>query len=86
MLKFMKNEINTLCNLNFRTELETRLEMFLAERKTGDNSQESEKDILSNGVDDQTIIIENCKHVIKEVRNFLFVKYNTIHYQCVSLI
>ena len=50
----------------YRSELETRLEIFLAERKTAENSQESEREVLSNGVDDQSLV-DNCKHVIKEV-------------------
>lgn len=39
----------------------------MAERKAIESSQEFEKEALSNGVEDEMSIIENCKHVIKEV-------------------
>ncbi|XP_023247441.1 uncharacterized protein LOC106635865 isoform X2 [Copidosoma floridanum] len=52
-----------------KIDLETRLEMLLAEKKTAENSKEFERGVLSNGLDDRNSIIENCKYVIKEMND-----------------
>ena len=56
--------------LDFRSTLEARLEMTLAEltelQKTLGSLRESEG-AFNNGVDHRKSIVENCRHMIKEV-------------------
>lgn len=54
-----------------------RVEIFLAERKTVENGQNYDKENSNCGINDQTIVIENCKHVISEVSLEEMVSTNT---------
>ena len=65
-----------------RTEIELRLEILLSERKVAEYSHEPEKEIYSNGVIDRTSILENCKHVFKELKhnNYIFMNENIINH------
>ncbi|XP_058791628.1 uncharacterized protein LOC131664497 isoform X2 [Phymastichus coffea] len=52
-----------------KAELEMRLEIYLAERKAVESGQDYDKENMSYGINDQTVVIENCKHVISELTN-----------------